>query len=284
MSFQIVDYVAQAKERVTSQFKNKIVFNKFVELLLSQTTGIQKALYDLYSYRSIDMAFGAQLDNIGEIVGQERILIDANIYSYFGFADTLNGKGFGQAPFYEYGQALSGNIKLDDETYRLFIKAKIAKNVSICTPEQYMKLLDFVFGGDGSTFSFDEDAGVAAFTVYIGRLLSPLEVTLLNHITYQDGRASRFIPKPIGVRVNFGHFNSDEFFGFEGMPNAKGFSELWYNTYTGEWEVLTNEIVLSSSALYDGSVLYDGSIHYNSPPVKKTVDVFAGNWTELIEQ
>ena len=35
-----------------------------------------------------------------------------------------------------------------------------------------------------------------------------------------------FVPKPVGVKVNFGSFNYENYFGFLGSPNAKGYADL----------------------------------------------------------
>ena len=106
-----------------------------------------------HQLRSLDTATGAQLDVIGRIVGQERILLNADFYDFFGFQGATKAASFGELGnpgvggiFYDYGKPLGGNIELDDATYRLFIKAKIFKNTTSSTPEEFLAVLNLVFG------------------------------------------------------------------------------------------------------------------------------------------
>ena len=229
--FNTVDYLQEARERVTEQFKNQDIFDRYLQILLIDNTEIQGVLKDLMQKRSIDTAEGAQLDVIGEIVGQKRELIDTALLKYFAFdgypdAQTygdLNNESLGGV-FYSLGDPLAGNTLLNDDQYRLFIKAKIIKNSTNVTPNQFLSFLSFVFG---SPFNMIIAEGGAEFTALVGKNLTSFEKVLLTYVSTVNGYSSRFVPKPVGVRVNFGSFNYDNYFGFLGAPNAKG-----YGTYT----------------------------------------------------
>ena len=68
--FEYNDFVAESEDLITTQFKDKEIFKRYLRLLL---TGIQEALSverDLTQKRDIDSATGAQLDIIGDIVGK----------------------------------------------------------------------------------------------------------------------------------------------------------------------------------------------------------------------
>ncbi len=223
------DFLAQAKGRITEQFKNKDVFNRYVELLISQQTQLQQVFKDLIQKRSIDEATGDQLDIIGEIVGQPRELISVDLFAFFGFQGALNSDSFGDfgnpatgSKFYDFGTPLGGNVLLDDETYRLFIKAKILKNTTASTPEQLISFINFLFGTT-TTYLAEGDA---SYIVLFGRELTTFEQVLLNYVSTSQGYPSRLIPKTVGVRINFGYFFEEEFFGFQGTPNVLGFGEF----------------------------------------------------------
>ena len=83
--FTEVQYLEEARDRVTEQFKDKTVFDKYLQLLIDQQDSIQQVFKDLIQKRSIDEATGATLDIIGEIVGQPRELISADLFNFFGF-------------------------------------------------------------------------------------------------------------------------------------------------------------------------------------------------------
>lgn len=227
--FDSTDYLAEARERVTEAFKNKDVIDRYLQLLLDQQESIQEVFKDLLQKRGIDEATGATLDIIGEIVGQPRELISADLFNFFGFqgatkADTFGDFGLPQigSKFYDFGTPLGGNVLLDDETYRLFIKAKILKNRTASTPEEFLAFVNFLFGTD-TTAIFE---GQAEYTVLFGRELSTFEQVLLNYVSTSQGYPSRLIPKTVGVRINFGWFLTDSYFGFQGAPGALGFGEF----------------------------------------------------------
>lgn len=222
------DYLATARTEVTEQFKNKIIFDKYLQLLIDQQEELQNVFKQLLQQRSIDEAVGAQLDIIGDIVGQPRELISVDLFDFFGFQGALKAGSFGDlnnasvgALMWDYGVPLAGNILLDDNTYRLFIKAKILKNNTASTPEEFISFISFLF----NTKIFLVE-GNAEYLVMFGRQLNTFERTLLNYVSYSQGYPSRLIPKTAGVRVNYGEFQENKYFGFEGAPGALGFGEL----------------------------------------------------------
>lgn len=228
--FEIQDYISVARSRVTEQFKDKPVFDRYLQLLLGGKIEIQNVLKDLMQLRSIDTATGAQLDIIGEIVGQPRELIDTALIKYFAFQGYPDAQSYGDLDnpslggvYYSLGTPLAGNTLLTDEQYRLFIKAKILKNNTNVTPDQLLYFLKFVFGIEINSVVAE---GNAEFTILLGKDLTAFERVLLTYVSYSNDYPSRFVPKPIGVQVNFGSFNATNFFGYQGAPNAKGYGDL----------------------------------------------------------
>lgn len=228
--FEVVDYLEEARSRVTFQFSDKPMFDKFVQLMLANNIDIQLALKDLMQKRSIDTAEGVQLDIIGEIVGQPRTLIDTALLKYFAFDGVLDGEGYGSLDdltvggnWYSLGQPLAGNTLLNDEQYRLFIKAKILKNRTNATPNDFLEFIKFVYGTEINCVISE---GNAEFTILVGKELNSFEKALLTYTTNVDGYDVPFIPKPVGVKVNYGQFSSDNFFSFAGVPGGEGYGNL----------------------------------------------------------
>lgn len=228
--FEIAPYLEEARSRVTEQFKDKEIFDRYLQLLLSGMVDIQEVFRQLMQLRSIDTATGAQLDIIGEIVGQPRELIDTDLLTFFAFQGYPEAQSYGDlnSPstggyYYDIRNPLAGNTLLTDEQYRLFIKAKIIKNNTSATPNQVIDFVKFVFGVE---LSLVVGEGNAEFTLMLGKELSSFERVLLSYISNSSGYSSNFIPKPIGVKMNFGQFNSANYFGFQGAPNAKGYGDL----------------------------------------------------------
>lgn len=264
------DYLETARDRATIQFEKESapVFDKFLQLVFSEAMEIQATKKDLMQLRSIETAEGAQLDIIGEIVGQPRTLINVDLSTFFGFrghwnADTygdLNNAGVGSV-WWDGEAATTGNITLNDELYRLLIKAKIAKNVTRATPEDMMNLTNFIFSTNGSTVV---DEGGAKFRLMVGRTLTRQEVGLLRYINITAGYESTLLPKPIGVGIEFGSFEYENFFAFQGVPNAKGYGSLGYTYY------------------FDGEHLYDGEVIPSLSLDKDENGVpYGGKWSSL---
>lgn len=272
--FKEVGYLNQARERYTEQFKNKDVFDRYVQLLLSTKQEIQLTLKDLIQKRTLDSAEGVQLDIIGEIVGQPRELIEANLLDYFGMLDAFGAGSMGELGdsnvgelFWELGRPTGGNLSLDDNSYRLFIRAKIIKNITTSTPEEYIYLVNFLFGT--SVVFLTEN--IAEFTVFFGRQLTKLEVALLGYVSDSQGYETRLLPKTVGVRINYGQFRQNDYFGFQGTPGVKGFGGisdtvtgygLSYGFSYGEGGFSQN-IECINSLVLDGRVRLDGSTYLN---------------------
>lgn len=231
-NFIVEDFLATARTRTTEAFKleNAPTFDKYLQLVIYEQGLMEQALKDLMQLRSIDTARGAQLDIIGRIVGQDRELIAADLYDFFGMQGAINAFSIGDTTdptvggiFYSYGVDLGGNIELDDETYRLFIKAKIFKNITASTPEEFITAIRLIFGIDKVAIVAEGDGSV---TVLLGAQLTNLQRVLLSYISYSQDYPSRLVPKTVGVRINFGEYLPDKYFGFQDSPNAKGFGDL----------------------------------------------------------
>ena len=265
-----VDYLSEARQRITSQFEDKVVVDKYLQLLIDGQAEIQQMFADLIQKRSIDEAEGATLDIIGEIVGQPRELISADLFNFFGFQGALKADTFGDlensvvgSKFYNLNDPLGGNVLFDDETYRLFIKTKILKNRTASTPEEFLSFVNFLFGTDTTAILSE---GQAEYTILFGRVLSPFEQTLLNYVSTAQGYPSRLIPKTVGVRVNYGYFESGNYFGFQGAPGAKGFGDdprTFDGGYGSVYGQAYGESIKIQESIYDGSSIHDGSITYS---------------------
>lgn len=273
--FEDLNYLDEARGRVTEAFKGADVFDRYLQLLLNQQQELQQVFKDLLQKRSIDEAEGAQLDIIGDIVGQPRELISVDLFNYFGFQGALKADSFGDlgiptvgSRFYNLGDPLGGNVLLDDETYRLFIKAKILKNNTSSTPEEFIAFINSLFGTTATYIT----EGIAEFTVFFGRPLTTFEQTLLSYVSTSQGYPSRLIPKTVGVRINYGQFSEGDYFGFQGAPGAKGFGDLsgtgtygyglGYGLNYGDSNFGLGSPVWEPS--YDGDSDYDGIMFHNS--------------------
>lgn len=233
------DYLEEARENITQQFVDKKTIDLYLQLLLKQQEAIQQVFKDLLQKRSIDEATGAQLDIIGRIVGQERELIDAEMLEYFGFDGYPESQSYGDLEntsvggfYYSLGTPLTGSVLLNDEQYRLFIKAKILKNTTFATPEDFLGFVKFVFGTEINNVLAE---GAAEFTILIGKELNSFERALLTYKTKYQNFDAPFVPKPVGVRINYGYFPTDNYFAYQGAPGAKGYGDVFDKSVGGKY-------------------------------------------------
>lgn len=112
-----VDYLAQARSRYTEQFKNKPVFDAHISIFITEITELQDMLQDLISLRSLDAAVGVLLDLIGAIVGQPRVLVDFNLFPFFGFFEDSSALGFSSLAAPTSGGTLKSLSESDGEDY-----------------------------------------------------------------------------------------------------------------------------------------------------------------------
>ena len=231
--FEMPDYLNEARERVTYAFEDAVVFDKYLQLIETPAAELLEVCRQMMQERSIDTAVGAQLDIIGRIVGQDRVLIDADLIPFFGYLGALvgpqsygdlNNPGLG-GYYWDLDTPLAGNITLGDEQYRLFIKAKILKNLTKATPEDVITFIQFVFEVDKVYINMDASAHAI---IYVSSDISLFEKALLLYFT--DGKyKSYFVPKTLGVKYDYGVFEPEGSFGYFGVPNVEGYGQLVWN-------------------------------------------------------
>ncbi|KAF1003698.1 MAG: hypothetical protein GAK36_00206 [Pseudomonas sp.] len=199
---EVSDYLAL----VTSEHADKPKFIATLEAVLQPIQGAASTAANLYSAFDLDRAVGAQLDIVGLWVGIGRGVKTplAGVY----FALDTDAVGFDQGVWKGQYDPDSGVVSLDDETYRVLIRAKIGANHWDGTLAGSKAILDLVFSGD--TDVFIEDNQDMTMTVGVsGTRPSALFLALLT--------GGYFPSKPEGVGVDYYIVSSDDgpLFGFD---------------------------------------------------------------------
>lgn len=227
--FKYNNFLTEAGELITTQFEDKDVFNKYLRLLKIESQNLLSVYRDLMQKRDIDSATGAQLDIIGDIVGQKRTLAQADLFPFFGFTGAAAANSFGSlykpnvgGYWYSLGQKIGEDVTLSDDLYRKIIKAKIIKNNSSGRNEDFIAFGNFVLD---AKVNFDESSPANGI-VLIGRRMTLFEKSLLSYVF--DGLDYKFTytPKPLGVGLQAQEFDASGTLGFLGTPNAKGMISL----------------------------------------------------------
>ena len=206
MDFSVKDYITTARTRYTSQFENKPNFDKWMSILIAEAQEAQNVALSILTLFDIDNSVGAQLDNIGDIVGQPRELVGLETYGFFGFENDASALTFGSLSngnggyFYSLKDTSSGIVVLRDSLYRNILKVKIISNNTGVTPEDVIEATKILFEVDDVIL---EETGNASFNLSLGdRAWSD---TIKTNFPGFDETvlAKRFLPKPLGVSINF---------------------------------------------------------------------------------
>ena len=220
------EFLNVARSRVTEQFKNKRIYDKFLQLLLSGKLELQEIIRDTMQLRSLDTAVGAQLDTIGEIVGRPRGLVTSDIFYYFGFEGAPQGESFSSTTdptaggqWYSLDAPVGISREPSDEEYRLILKAKIIKNRTLARPEDVISAYKFLFGASQVTIT---ELAPAEVRIGIGKILTNVERGLL----FDLGGAGQLLPKPAGVSYVYSEFQAGRVFATDGFPGAQGTGDL----------------------------------------------------------
>jgi hypothetical protein len=169
----------------------------------------------------LDLATGARLDIIGRIVGQPRLIPNALARVFFGFADNPNAGTFnnkegtvvGAAPFKDKWERAYTTYELNDNQYRLFLRAKIVRNTAGPQLPNINAAISTLF--DGAAYVVDNND--MRLTLHVSPLYD--EQTLIAILR------SDLLPKPAGVSYDTIIKSAPgETFGFADNDNAQPFA------------------------------------------------------------
>jgi hypothetical protein len=145
----------QALSRILNQFIDGPNFVNLFTAILNRFEDSHAMLLELLVHRFIDTAEGVWLDYIGDIVGVPRPyepILDANIFTFksIGEADDPD-KGFGTTSspliggLFQTIDGITTDTLADDETYRVYIKAKAQVTFARGTVQDIWLMVDFIF-------------------------------------------------------------------------------------------------------------------------------------------
>lgn len=198
----ITDYTG----KITSEHADKPKYMAMVQAVCQSFLGATGAAKSLPDDFDIDSAIGVQLDIAGVWVGISRYVRTPLIGIYF--ALDMPGLGFDQGSWRGPFDPDNGTTRLDDDTYRTLIKARIGANHWDGTLEQSRRILDLVFSGDSYVF-IEDNQDMSINIGVVGKPLSAIELALLT---------GGYIPiKPQSVKVSYYIIPTDDgpLFGFD---------------------------------------------------------------------
>ncbi|SAL25591.1 DUF2612 domain-containing protein [Caballeronia telluris] len=184
---QVSDYTGL----ITSEHANKPKFTAMVGGVAQAFVDIQNQLDATPPAFDLDSAVGVQLDVVGLWVGVTRN-VDTPLTGVY-FSLDVDGLGFDQGVWQGPFDPNTGVVSLDDDTYRLLIRAKIGANSWDGTQGSSAAILNSIF--PTGTDVFIQDNGDMSITYGVaGDVPLPIFIALLK---------GGYIPlKPEAVHIN----------------------------------------------------------------------------------
>lgn len=131
MQTQAIDYTTL----ITSEHKKPKFLALVAALCNTHLGAAANSAYGMIEQFDLDNAEGAQLDILGQWIGQSRIIPNVLSLIFFGFQDDPAALPFGElgnpaigGRFYELGEPTGSTTVLGDPEYRTLLRAKITRN------------------------------------------------------------------------------------------------------------------------------------------------------------
>jgi hypothetical protein len=197
--------------RITSEYANKPKFVAYVSALLQPLLDSQALLRSLTTAFDLDTAIGVQLDAVGQWVGRTRFVNQPIANLYFSF-DTV-GLGWDQGVWKGPFDPSDGLVRLDDDTYRALLKAKVILNSWDGSIAEAAEALGLLLNNPSSIVTIQDNQDMTMTVGISGVVPSPLITALLQ------GGYLPINPEGVGVNYQITSINSVAIFGFD-VSNA----------------------------------------------------------------
>lgn len=141
-----IDYLGDHELYCPSLFRESDTFFNLLGAIFSAYQSQQvDFLWLAENILDVDKAVGWHLDFIGNIVGQDRFLLDFNTEPYFGFdksyqSETFNVGYWNSRSYFN----TSSSRRLNDDEYRRLIKARAIYNSSTCTADELLEVINLI--------------------------------------------------------------------------------------------------------------------------------------------
>lgn len=175
-------------ETLLTQYKNSPNLTAYLKCFADEAQEIYELVDQCTYLRYYDVAEGAQLDVVGQLVGATRLLKGVVVSGNFGYLEVAEALGMGRqddpslgGPLRSINDELIQDITLTDELFRNWINARILKNSTRCNTEDCITFFKLLL--NRPTLSVEvvrhKNAGV---TITLHAKLSPHEAALVKSL------------------------------------------------------------------------------------------------------
>jgi hypothetical protein len=155
----VPDYLQRARRLMVEQFEDSEKFLQVIDSFSRQIQEIEDVLYDLRMKRYLSIAEGAQLDGIGEIVGETRSGRGDDDYRFAINFKIFQNKSFGEMNILSniLAQSLPGTVFTLEESYPATVNVVIDSTSLDSLPGGIFSQLDKLAAGGVLVNGFMED-------------------------------------------------------------------------------------------------------------------------------
>lgn len=160
--YESIDIRKGLVDRLTDLFEYSEILPNLLQSIATPLVTQQEDLrYLMTDLLNIDVAEKSQLDLIGDIIGQPRLLIDFDDEKYFGMKGSYNSDTFstisnpnigGYWNSYSYTNTATAK-KLNDVQYRRLLKARAIYNNTNCTRNELIEVVNLLTNNTDSVIS-----------------------------------------------------------------------------------------------------------------------------------
>lgn len=177
---------------ITSQHRERPNFIATLSAVLQGFVDGITTLDSIIEKFDLDLAAGQQLDYVGQWVGLTRYLRTPISGVYFSF-DT-DGLGWDEGVWWAPGDPTEGAISMDDTTYRIMLKAKVAANHWDGSLEQMNTIYNYILEGTGVVAKVQDNFDLT-ITIWLSGPVNAL---------FQQIVSEGYIPlRPAGVSISW---------------------------------------------------------------------------------
>ena len=177
---------------ITSEHRDKPKYSAFVDLLTHACDEQVDTLASLSLLYDLDAAVGNQLDVVGVWVGisrKQRVPLGAAVFTW-----NDPAKGWNYASWKHANDPSEGVVLLDDATYRLVLRARIACNYWIGTVGAAGVIGNTVLLDDAVVMQMTDHFDMSVTVTVTGPANAALRALIERNLIY---------PKTAGVRINY---------------------------------------------------------------------------------
>lgn len=290
------DLFDEAHARLLWQFRNSPNICEYLTALFTEVQLLFDTAIDVLDKRQLAKAAGEQLNVIGRIVGQDRVVIGAG-EALFGFADDATAYGFseliggvptGGGRFLELGEPETGTRQLTDYEYRQFIVAKILRNhMQVASACELQRIANIVLTSVTRTHVVTiAPATIAYFFEAPGGMTPDDIAVIVSSISDSKADGKRIITAGAGIGIGYFYQQTDDtVFGFadDTDPAVSGFSEIEVDETVFGWnDSPTPRGWFGEGTPIEGDGVYADWPNKDGDFTTTLNESSAGTWAEII--